>query len=223
MLGKIRYLIQKTSRDGKLSQFYEEFERPVRVLDVGVLSLKSHKNSLTANYFLKTFRYPAEYYTGLAVEDMVGMADSYPGKRFVTYDGKIFPFENDSFDAVFCNAVIEHVGDENDQTQFLNEMMRVAKVVYFTTPNKWFPVETHTNVLFRHWSDDSFYAWCAKYRSNYSKRNLNLLGYADVRRILDKSGAGAWTIVKNRLLGWTMTFSVWCTSDKTRWSGRSLN
>jgi ubiquinone/menaquinone biosynthesis C-methylase UbiE len=50
----------------------------------------------------------------------------FPGKRFVQYAGGRFPFSNKTFDWVFSNAVIEHVGDENAQLLFLNEMMRVA-------------------------------------------------------------------------------------------------
>jgi len=42
--------------------------------------------------------------------------------------------------------VIEHVGDEDAQLLFLNEMMRVAKNVFFTTPNKYLPVESEIDL-----------------------------------------------------------------------------
>ena len=37
------------------------------------------------------------------------------------------------------------------QQDFASEMLRVGKKIYFQTPNKWFPVETHLITLFMHW------------------------------------------------------------------------
>jgi hypothetical protein len=67
-------------------------------------------------------------------------------------DGSRLPFADDSVDYVFSNAVIEHVGDAEDQQRFLDESRRVARVaVFHTTPHRWSPVETHTKTLFLHW------------------------------------------------------------------------
>jgi Methyltransferase domain len=60
-------------------------------------------------------------------------------------DGCNLPLATNSFDWVFCNAVIEHVGDFNRQQRLAAEIRRVARRGYFvTTPNKWFPLEQHT-------------------------------------------------------------------------------
>jgi ubiquinone/menaquinone biosynthesis C-methylase UbiE len=69
-------------------------------------------------------------------------------KRMVA-DGRDLPFETNSFDWVFSNAVIEHVGGWRDQVLFAKEMRRVASRGYFVaTPNKFFPVEPHTLLPF---------------------------------------------------------------------------
>ena len=56
-----------------------------------------------------------------------------------------------SFDLVFSNSVIEHVGSEQDAMRFANEMQRIGKAFYCQTPNKWFPIEPHLGTLFLHW------------------------------------------------------------------------
>ena len=69
--------------------------------------------------------------------------------QWVIADGCALPFKSASFDWVFSNAVIEHVGDWEKQKRFANEIRRVASKGYFvTTPNKFFPIEPHTLLPF---------------------------------------------------------------------------
>jgi len=64
--------------------------------------------------------------------------------RIVKADGRFLPFADKSFDWIFSNAVIEHVGNWEDQRQFAAEIRRVASAGYFiTTPNLYFPIEPH--------------------------------------------------------------------------------
>jgi ubiquinone/menaquinone biosynthesis C-methylase UbiE len=64
-------------------------------------------------------------------------------------DGRNLPFDARSFDWVFSNAVIEHVGAWSEQQRFASEIRRVASRGYFvTTPNKFFPIEPHTMLPF---------------------------------------------------------------------------
>ena len=77
--------------------------------------------------------------------DPSGDRHPLPHVRRMVGNGCCLPFADRSFDWVFSNAVVEHVGGIEEQRKFAAEISRVAKCGYFvTTPNKFFPIEPHT-------------------------------------------------------------------------------
>ena len=209
MLVALKHRVMETSRRKKEDHFYSLCKDGMTVLDVGVSHEKGH-GSASRNSFLKNFKYSNEFYTGLGIQNLAAVATRHPEKKLIEYPGGRFPFEDKTFDWVFSNAVVEHTGDDEGQLAFVNEMLRVARSVFFTTPNKFFPVEAHTNVVFMHWYNEAFYQWCVKNRPDKNKNNLYLLSYARLNKLLKQSNATSYTIFRNRCLGWTMTFSVLC-------------
>lgn len=71
--------------------------------------------------------------------------------EYVVGDGTNLQYSDASFDLVFSNSVIEHVGDSASQKRFADEMLRVGRRIYCQTPNKWFFVEPHLIAPFIHW------------------------------------------------------------------------
>jgi hypothetical protein len=57
-------------------------------------------------------------------------------------------FEDNSFDFVFSNSTIEHVGDESRQAAFAREVHRLAPAHWVQTPSDRFPVEAHCLIPF---------------------------------------------------------------------------
>lgn len=69
---------------------------------------------------------------------------------YVQANGLELPFADQSFDLVYSNAVIEHVGNASEQALFVREHVRVGRHWMLTTPNRLFPVEAHTFTFVRH-------------------------------------------------------------------------
>ena len=72
-------------------------------------------------------------------------------------DGCELPYDEDSFDLVFSNSVIEHVGNFAQMTQFAKECDRVGRSLYVQTPNRWFPLEAHFGAALIHWLPRAWY------------------------------------------------------------------
>jgi len=72
--------------------------------------------------------------------------------HYITYiEGdacNVAQYEDFSFDVVFSNSVIEHVGDNEQQKSFANEVHRLAKSYWIQTPSKYFPIEAHCGIPF---------------------------------------------------------------------------
>ncbi len=66
-------------------------------------------------------------------------------------DACALPYPDQSFDILFSNSVIEHVGDWERQQAFAHEARRVARKLWIQTPAREFFIEPHYIGLFVHW------------------------------------------------------------------------
>jgi SAM-dependent methyltransferase len=107
----------------------------------------------TLNFFEELYPWP-EQITALGLNEGERFRASFPGVTYVQADALELPFPDDSFDVVFSNAVIEHVGDRERQRRFVAEALRVGRRAFITTPNRWFPIEVHTRLPLVHWLPD---------------------------------------------------------------------
>ena len=133
--------------------------------------------------------------------------------HWVAGDGCALPFASGSFDIVFSNSVIEHVGDAARQRAFAQETMRVGRRYFVQTPNAGFPVEQHLFMPFLHWLPHALqrgivarltvWEWVARPRPD--QREFYLRHYLEDVRLLRARGLRALfpgaRLRKERVLG----------------------
>jgi hypothetical protein len=144
--------VSLASRERKLRLFLELY-RPgpeTTVVDVGVTDAPFGGRA-TDNFFEALYPWP-ERITAVGRTELGRFQAAFPRVRAVHADGRRLPFADGEFDLGFSNAVVEHVaGGRSGQRQFVGELCRVARRVFVTTPNRWFPLDPHTLLPFVHW------------------------------------------------------------------------
>jgi hypothetical protein len=115
--------------------------RPIRILDVG--GEAGYWDAVGATYG------DGVEITVTNLDRITSDAPVRPGLRYATADATHMPqFADNSFDVVFSNSVIEHVGLLPAQQAMAREVMRVGKCYFVQTPSKYFPLEPHFMVPF---------------------------------------------------------------------------
>lgn len=101
-------------------------------------------------------------------------------------ENETLPFENESFDIILSNHIIEHV---EEQKLHLSEIYRVLKpdgVCYFASPNRYFIREPHFDMYFIHYLPKGL---AHKVFSLFGKtETINLNGYFKTKKMIGKAG-----------------------------------
>jgi len=141
-------------------------------------------------------------------------------------DGTSLPFADRSFDLVFSNSVIEHVGSRAEQARFAAEIARVGRQYWVQTPNRYFPVEHHLWTPFIHWLPRSwqtailkrFSVWKMLTKYDAAQREFYVNHYLDSIRLLSASDLRALfpdaVVARERFLGWTKSLVAWRRNGK---------
>jgi len=179
-------------------------EKPVKLLDVGG----------TAQFWQILTPFPNDdvRITLLNLED-AGVSGPYV--KSVAGDARSLAFDDRSFDVVFSNSVIEHVGNFQDQARMAGEIRRVGHRYFVQTPNKFFPIEPHFFFPFFQFLPLPVRAWLLSHvRLGRSVRkrldpdkaaaqaaSIRLLGKKEVRRLFPSA-----QLYQERIYGMVKSF-----------------
>ena len=122
-----------------------------------------------------------------------------------------------SFDMVFSNSVIEHVGDEARQQAFAREALRVGKSVWMQTPARAFPIEPHLLTPFYHWlpvaMQERFFRWTVWGLMRRPRPTVADYHLHTRARLLSRREVQAWfpgaLIVTERFCGLPKSYIAW--------------
>ena len=106
--------------------------RPVSILDVG-----------GAESYWRTMGMDGDDQVFITLLNLTKESVILPNVTSTVGDAREIKYETNSFDVVFSNSVIEHVGGHADQMRMANEVRRVGKRYFVQTPNRYFPLEPH--------------------------------------------------------------------------------
>lgn len=181
-LSKLSFIV----RTGQFNIFTNAFNPTsnTTVLDVGSTSDETLKDS---NLFLRLYPFKSRLTTA-TIEDSKKLTRLYPKikvKKIIP--GKPLPYKNKSFDIAVSWATIEHVGNYDQQKFFINDLLRVAKNIYLTTPYRGCPYEPHTGLWFLHWLPLNWFRWFCRSTGQLflaQESNLNPLYVKDIRTMI---------------------------------------
>src|SRR3989338_3623894 len=111
----------------------QKLPRPVRILDVGGTQV-----------FWQTMQFHTEPGVHITILNQTPVKVTHQSFDSDTGDARdLSRFKDESFDIVFSNSVIEHVGSFEDQKRMADEVRRVGRHYFIQTPNRYFPIEPH--------------------------------------------------------------------------------
>ncbi|WP_280155153.1 methyltransferase domain-containing protein [Piscinibacter sp. XHJ-5] len=140
----VKIRLRAAWRSRRMCEFLERLRPPpgATVLDVGgsvdIWDLVDHRLDVTL----------------LNVDEAHALGFRAPGgttRRYAIAIGDacdLGRFADRSFDIVFSNSVIEHLGDDSRVLRFADEVRRVGKGYWVQTPAWLFPIESHTGLPF---------------------------------------------------------------------------
>lgn len=204
------------ARAKRAALFRQEFEvhANTKVLDLG-----SEVGESIANVLAGVDFDPKNIY----IADIDAEAIAEGSRRFgftpvlINESGSL-PFPDQFFDIVHCSSVIEHVTvpkwtvwqnrsgrkfrkvSADAQRSFSQEIIRVSKQYYVQTPNKWFPIESHSWLPFIGWLPRRMQIPLLRFTNKFwikkTAPDWNLLGAGDLSRLFENS-----PVIKERCFG----------------------
>ena len=138
-------------------------------------------------------------------------AANHDGFPMVCADAVCCPFPDQSFEIVFSNSLIEHLGTWERQQKLATEIHRLARGYYIQTPNRRFPIEPHYLAPLVQFIPRLLRPWCVRWLTIFgwtthpSKQRceamcdeIRLLDAADMTRLFPEA-----TIMREKFMGLT--------------------
>lgn len=126
----------RSQRFAIFASLIEELPKPIKIIDIGG----------TLSYWQQRGWTKKE---GVHITIVNLNADEIDNENVSIRSGNaldLSEYDDNSFDVVYSNSVIEHVYSLKNQAKMAAEVQRIAKSFWVQTPNFWFPIEPHFHI-----------------------------------------------------------------------------
>ncbi len=100
--------------------------------------------------------------------------------RCFQYDGTTLPFDNEKFDLVFSEQVLEHVHDIDGYYRESSRILKQGATGFFSFPHKYIPYDAHGNTWFIHMLPRSATHFCYRVMGRDVDRLTKLLNFQTI-------------------------------------------
>lgn len=177
--------------------------RPITICDIG-----------GTPSFWDSMALPSDDDVTVTVVNLFPQTSTDARVRTLVGDARALDFPDQSFNVVYSNSVIEHVGTYDDQRRMADEVRRLGPRHFVQTPNYFFPVEPHFLFPGFQFLPADLRAWLLTKRNlgwmerepDFSTasevvRSIRLLRLGEMRRLFPTS-----SIYRERVAGLTKSF-----------------
>lgn len=169
-----KYRVKKAKKiDSVLSDFLGQEIKNKVILDIGT------GNGEIAEYFSKNNKV-------ISVDTIDQRKNKKSKVLFNKVKSEKLPFEDNTFDIIISNHVIEHVLDGEKHIQEIKRVLKKNGICYLATPNRIFPWETHYKVLFIHYLPKIWFNKILKLFNKF-KGDIYLLDYFSLKKLISKN------------------------------------
>ena len=175
--------------------FYPQSARHT-MLDIGATP---DVERIDSNCFLPWLNEEGVEVTCYSPEEIEGIKSVFPFVKILkgSFQEKHLPVKDQSYDWSMSSAVLEHVGSQEDQIEFIKEQARVANGVFLTTPNRYHWLEFHTKIPLIHWLPRKIHRIFLRLlglKFWAEEKNLRLVGKRELSRIAQSAfDLSEWT------------------------------
>lgn len=162
-------------KDKSAKAFFNDFllaagnPRGKKVLDIGF------GNGIMAREFINA----GALVYGLETEEALVKISGNP--NLYLYDGRRFPFADNTFDYAYSTSVLEHMSYPEEVLKEVGRTLKPRGKFYLSFPNRYAPKETHTGI----W----FISWLPRFKSKRLEDwNLHFISYFSFKKMAKKAG-----------------------------------
>lgn len=141
-----------------------------------------------SNCFIRWLMEDGAKVYAVSPENIRHLEQAFP--ELIVLDWPPNSFSLEGLDCIISSAVIEHVGAEKSQIEYVSSLLQLHPTILLTTPNRYHWLEFHTKIPFLHWLPRNLHRTILSWfglKFWASEKNLRLLSQEDLNRIVHQA------------------------------------